>query len=66
MWEEYEVKFNYEKPDGSWEMGKVEKVAVRLKGDMKEGENQQKVEDTIKKMYPGCVVISITYLGMMK
>jgi len=60
MTEEYQVKFNYQKPDGFWRHSCTETVLVEF-GTI-EKKNHHKAENVIMDKYPNCKIISVRYV----
>lgn len=55
--ETYMVKFNRKKEDGFWKYGETETVNINKEGK----DNHKMAEDIIKKKYPGCLIVTVTY-----
>lgn len=60
--ESYQVKLNYQKPNGFWLMGHIFEIMVPIKPGMKEKQNHGEAERIAKKRYPGCEIVSATYV----
>lgn len=61
MKEQYLVKFNYKKTDGFWVIGEDEYVEVSY-NRKNEKRNHDKARAIIHRRYPGCSVVSVSYV----
>jgi len=60
--EEYSVKFSYKKEDGFWKQSAIEDVFVEVEHGVNEKNNHLKARKIIEKKYPGCKIISVSYI----
>lgn len=60
--EQYIVKLNYQKPDGYWVVGHEEEVSVLVNHKMQEKNNHDAAEVLAKLKFPGCHIVSISYI----
>lgn len=59
--ETYNVKLNYQKPDGYWVIGHEEVFQVEVRHGVKEKNNHDKAEAIALLKYPGAVIVCVTY-----
>ena len=60
--EEYIVKINRKGQGGFWVIGEIVEIEVTLYQGCREKCNHDKAADLARKMYPGCEVVSVTYV----
>ncbi len=58
--EEYLVKINRKGQGGFWVIGEIVEIEVLVCS--KEKRNHDKAADLVRKMYPGCEIVSVTYV----
>lgn len=59
MIEQYNVKFNYLKPDGYWCIGATEIVSVNVTDEKC---NHHLASNVIKSKYPNCNIVNVKYI----
>jgi hypothetical protein len=58
--ETYRVKLNYQKPDGYWRVGHIERVTIQVPHGINEKNNFVEAEVMVKALYPGCHIVNVT------
>lgn len=59
--EQYEVNFDYQKPDGYWICSHKEHVSVPVRHGANEKNNHNAAKNIIKQRYQKCRINSVTY-----
>lgn len=61
--EDYEVRLDYQKPDGYWVFSHRERVTVQSMHGVDEKDNHAAAEAVAKQKFPGCRVSCVKYVG---